>query len=224
MKINEFGEPYNRSGFAGNLDTSGARGGNGPHRKTVQRSKGSSAKNDQGFPYDKGTKVNIEFGGMNDMNRQSHHPITPKNTEHSVWDDLEEVAGSPILLKKQPGPGSATGVPGAGSSLGWNKNPIKQWDKNDEVDEGGFMYGASGFADTTDSSPEITPTAGVSVNKDKELDIAEPTNRGYKKDIYVVGTDRPFSTGLGNAFRGSRGLYGMMPKESAWDWLEKEFS
>lgn len=214
-KINEFGGPgYDRSGFGARLDYSGVRGGKSLTRNQLKRS--------SDYPYDKGNKMSVGFGGMNDMSTQSHNPITPKNTEHSVWDDLEEVAGSPILLSKQPGVGSATGVPGAGGALSWSKNPIKSWDEKEEQNEGGFMAGASGFADTANSCPELTPVDDVTVKK-KEIDMSKQYSDRPKKDILVIATDRPFSSGLGNSNRLSRGLYGLMAKESAWDWLYKKF-
>jgi hypothetical protein len=57
----------------------------------------------------------------------SHGQITPKDTEHSVWDDVDEILGSPTLLGKSAGQGST--VPGTGG--GWATNPAKPWDESE---------------------------------------------------------------------------------------------
>lgn len=113
-------------------DASGRRGGMSQYPK-VQKG--------DDFPYD--MPVNYgQAGGKyvkgDGTSGPSYHGITPKNTEHSAWEEIEEILGSPILLAK--GAQQTATTPGA--TGGWAGSPAKPWDENDKEDELEF-YGES---------------------------------------------------------------------------------
>lgn len=223
------------SGFAGRPDDSGIRG-KGLVRKPLVRPKD--------FPYDRP----ITYGQPMAYDRgssgagPSHNGITPMDTSHSAWDDLEEITGSPILLTKAyqgSQLGNSTGVPGAAG--GWATNPKKDWDDSEVSDCKLDIFGEGGFFDvqryTLDPQvpePEGPPNPESPYFHDKTDDelekkidrifrrgdeyLGDPEEKKGQNDIYVFGVDHPF-TALGNSFRSSRALGGLMPKESAWDFL-----
>lgn len=92
-------------------DSSGVRGG-------LKRDPLSRAGD---FPYDKdmgyGTSSGGPFGRGNPKKSELHHGLTPKDTSHSIWDELEtEVIGYPVLIGRAS-QGSADGgpiIPGTG--------------------------------------------------------------------------------------------------------------
>lgn len=100
------------------FDSSGRRGGKPGYRSEPKVS-------GAGFPYDKDKP---EQPGL-------HRGITPKYTDHSVWDDVAEAAGIPFNLKMASRGNNGAGVPGA--NKGWAGMPSLPWDVNDvDLDEG----------------------------------------------------------------------------------------
>jgi hypothetical protein len=220
-------------------DSSGIRGGfDGKIRKDTGRGDVYPYDRDDRYgdpaPYDRGSK-----GGT------SHQGITPKNTEHSVWDEIEEAMGTPIFFKKAvqgAQMGHATGVPGATGD--WASNPIKPWDDDmeDDIDEVALQRMT---INPSVPPPEPIPNMGVPNSHDQTDDEIEKkidriwgrednpstTAPGGEVDgvsmepstIYVLGTNRPFGQGMGHSLRPSRGpaRFGLIPKESVWVGLSK---
>lgn len=170
-------------GTFGRPDMSGQRGG---------ETKFPPYERQSDFPYDGG----IGYGRPPE---ELHRGITPKDTSHSAWDDLEEVLGAPILLSRGyqgSGPGSGTGVPGADGSWATGQG---DWDGK-EIDDDELERFGEALVDQSDDHAIVGDE--------------------FPSDILKVGTSEPFVQGLGRANRSVRANRGLLPKESAWDFLE----
>lgn len=198
------------------------------------------------FPYDdddedRGVGKTLTGRG-DDKGEPSHHGIVPKDTAHTQWDDgdgVDEAMGSPSNMAQaySGGQGMGSNIPGANGS--WNKNPPKDWDKDDEdellsyygdVSEGGPLSMNPGLHDIPE--PELTPgPEDVHDQTDDDLEDAIADvhdNSGFRNDgstgnfpsaigiIVSPGQPGAFKAGLGASGRSSRGGYGMIPKESVW--------
>jgi hypothetical protein len=222
----------------GRPDDSGERGG--MHRPRLSRGEDYPYDEDdpdgmygQPGPYDRGS------GGRG----PSHAQLTPS---HSAWEELGEILGYPALLSKAyqgSQIGHATGIPGADG--GWSNDPSKPWDE-DQIDYDDLETYGEGYLDMTLDpkvpQPEPVPNAQPSYPHDQTDDgIETKVDRIFGRDdnpdseeefgkmvpsptIFVVGTASPNSMGVGSGLRTSRGLYGLIPKESAWDQLQKFFA
>jgi hypothetical protein len=116
-------------------------------------------------------------------NPGSEHGITPMNTAHSPWDEIEEAMGTPYFFSKAyqgSQMGGATGVPGAAGSWSsgqgeWNTNEMP----NDELDKYGNELDS--YADILDKhdesynpvslSTERVPGDDAIKNQDSEEDV-----------------------------------------------------
>lgn len=74
------------------------------------------------FPYDRDRPV----AGF-------HGQITPKDTDHSVWDEIEETIGIPFSVSQSQKGNNGAGPPG--SNKGWASMPSKPWDDDSKFDE-----------------------------------------------------------------------------------------
>jgi len=224
--ILEFDNP---SSF-GRPDTTGIRG------KGLDRKQDRRLKN---FPYD----TDISYGQPNNYDRGSassdtlNHPLTPKNDREfslrilGIEDPAQdEAVGTPMSLSRGGSSNIGSSVPGVGT--GWANNPARDWDKgplDDELDEDGFMMGPMTLDPApppieTPPSPEA-PNFRATTDDDTEnrldriwgqednLNFVDPKLFG-SHDAHVIAPD-PWS--VFNNRMTSRGLYGLMPKESAWD-------
>ncbi len=93
-------------------DSSGLRGG-----KPGLRSRPGVGHSE--FPYDRDKAEPYGFHGQ----------ITPKDTDHSVWDEVAEALGVPFNVKMASRGNNGAGVPGA--NKGWAGMPPRAWDEND---------------------------------------------------------------------------------------------
>jgi hypothetical protein len=100
-----------------NADDSGRRGG-----KPGYRSKPKTRGDD--YPYDRGPQ---EPYGL-------HRALTPKYTDHTVWDDVIEALGVPSNLTIATRGNNGAGV--AGANKGWAGMPPRPWDDDSKFDEG----------------------------------------------------------------------------------------
>ena len=238
-RVEEYGSFPSGHGTFTRPDSSGIRGGfDGRTRRSWSRSGGSDDDEKDQFPYD----IDPSYGEPAAYDRGSkggslHGTITPKDTSHSVWDDIEEVMGSPILIGKAvqgAQMGHATGVPGATGD--WASMPIRPWDVDDDDVDEGFMGRMT--IDPSVPPPEPVPNAGSPKFHDQTDDEVErKVDRVWGRDdndsmtspgqvqpagtIFIVGSPAPFAQGTGLAMRPSRGRVGLIPKESAWDALLK---
>lgn len=151
-----------------------------------------------------------------DMNAGSHNPITPKDTEHTAWEELDEIMGSPIMLSKSS-PGQMTGVTPGGHKFG--NDPFDKEMDDDELSKAGRVS----------EEPDVNDDELASFIKAKRDSDAGAQFHGgspFPSDIVVVAGGGEFTTGLGGAMKGSRGLpfgkmsYDVMPKRTVWDFLE----
>lgn len=129
---------------------------------------------------------------------------------------IGEASGTPYFLAKAyqgADVGNATGIPGGGG--GWANRPMKAWDEDEDAEERldrygeGLSIGASGYVpDGRGPDPDGDP---------KELGRKPPAG-----DVPWSVGDMPvdFSQAYGGSMRPSRGRYGLIPKESAWDVAE----
>lgn len=129
------------------------------------------------------------FPGNNGKN-PSYNAITPRDTQHSVWDEIEEVIGSPILLTK--GSQSTNGVPGTNGS--WASG-MGDWNA-DQVDQ------------------EELDNFGENLLSMVDLDREVSSNSEPPSEIVTFIDLEPFSQGLGHAYRIFKG--GLIPRESVW--------
>ncbi len=113
MKILDLYETFGRP------DSSGVRSG-----WTGVKAKAQPARANN-YPYDHDNTYGLPLHGP------SHHGITPKDTDHSIWDDIDEAMGTHMLLTRAYG-GHVPGTP-----RGWSGNPLKPWD-GEEMDEDYF--------------------------------------------------------------------------------------
>lgn len=215
--INEFGGSYDRSGFASRPDDSGIRS-KGAKRDPVGRM--------SNFPYDR----DVFYGQPNAYDRGSsggaslHGPLVPKDDSKFSLRILgqDEALGSPMHfgISSSPGLGTSTTVPGV---AGWANDPPKKWD-DDDVDEGPLTIDTR--VPPTEEVPNFSaPDFRMQTDDDLEnrldriwgqednMNFVDPSLFG-QPDSHIIAPD-PWS--VVNARLSSRGLYGLMPKESAWD-------
>jgi hypothetical protein len=87
------------------------------------------------FPYDEPGETygspNVGYGSTPHSVTHSFE-ITPNDTEHSMWDELEEIIGYPTLLSKSDSSQGGSSLTGIG---GWASNPPKPWDEEEDVNE-----------------------------------------------------------------------------------------
>lgn len=205
--IVEFGGSYDRSGFGGRPDDSGIRG------KGVDRQPDKRLSN---FPYDR----DVSYGQPAPYDRGSSggsklgFSLTPKDDSHfslsiiGTKDEIDEILGSPILMSRANSSQLGSSVPGV---TGWANNPKKDWDEEDDVLESPLNI---------DTSPHEEEDSFMmdfynSTFQDDDVinHLVDPSQFG-SADSHVIGPD-PWS--VVNSRLSSRGLYGLMPKESAWD-------
>lgn len=180
------------------------------------------------FPYDR----DVFYGQPSAWDRGSsatgplNLPLTPKDdSKFSLRimgmendGDLAEVLGSPELLSRAYSSDLGTSIPGV--HTGWARNPPKDWD----VKEGPLTIDPHP-PDTEDSPNPSTPDFRFQTDDDLEnrldriwgnddnLNLVDPATFGAANS-HIIGPD-PWS--VVNSRLSSRGLYGLMPKESAWD-------
>ena len=209
-----------RLGFAGNTtDDSGIRA-KGVIKKPINRG--------GDYPYDK----DISYGSPQVYDRGSnhsgelHHSLTPKDTEHfsltllDLEELVKEVMGSPMSMTKSNTSQLGSSNPGSSSSMGWSRNPIKDWDEEEEIDEGPLNI------DTSPPDTEITPNSDPFQRDQTDDDLETQINRlwglddnpNFKLPVHalVPRAPDPYMSGLGGRLT-SRGLFGLIPKESSWD-------
>lgn len=231
--LREF-DSYDRLGFAGRPDDSGIR------------SKGVKRKPDRrlpNFPYDK----DVFYGQPNAYDRGSsatgplERPLTPHDDSNFSLkllgldqDEIEEMMGSPILMARGNSNQTGTTVPGV---TGWANNPPKNWDDEDDIDsvwtdldarshvEEGPLNIDTRPPDIEEVPNSATPDFHLQTDDDLEnrfdriwgrednMNFVDPKLFGTP-DSHVIAPD-PWS--VISARLSSRGLYGLMPKESAWD-------
>lgn len=229
MKVKRLFEVLNEldygglSGAAGRPDDSGIRS-KGLKREPITRL--------INFPYDRDTSYgepaaydrgNAGSGGL-------HRKLTPKDDSGysekllgvQGFDpkEIEEIMGSPILLTKGITSQMGSSVPGTGK---WSSNPYKEWERG-EFDEDALAI------DTSPPDIEEVPVANAPdfrmqtdddlenrLNRiwggDSNLNFVDP-NLFAQPDSHMIAPD-PWS--VINTRLSSRGLYGLMPKESSWD-------
>lgn len=215
--INEYG-PYIST--VGRPDGSGIRG-KGVVRKQVSRL--------DSFPYDRdvsyGQPTNYDRG--NSITGPLNHILTPKDDSHfslsllASDDEIDEVMGSPILFTRATSSHLGSPIPG---NKGWAGNPMKPWDESD-LEEAPLSVNPApnhdeeilpGFFD-----PEVRNYVGdlearLALCGGDDDDIEPPKKKN--PDAHIIGPD---VYGTINHRISSRGLGGLMPKESAWDKLKK---
>ena len=240
---------FGHTGMAGHSDDSGVRG-RGLYRPLIRRQGNfpydrTDPDQTYGNPqtYDRGSNMG---GAM-------HQPLTPKDIGDGdaelmglkkdkfrklTDEELDEVLGSPMLLGKANSSNLIQGIPGVGS--GWAKNPPKDWDKDPiaDMDEEQIqrLYNSIVMRDphltresplNIDTSPpdiESVPNPGQAYEldqSDSDLERRLSLLGIGKHDIQVVAPD-PWAAVIGGRMT-SRGLYGLMPKESSWDTLKAVF-
>lgn len=172
-------------------DSSGIRG-KGAQRKPDTRLSNFPYDRDTAYgqpaPYDRGSS-----GGSN-----LNHPLTPSDDQGFSLTllgmkndpDVDEATGTPMLLSKGGTSQLGGTVPGTSA---WASDPPKQWDEGD-----------------MDEDPFTRSDVAWGANED---DFVDPMQFGHP-DAHVIAPD-PWS--VINQRLSSRGLYGMMPRESSWD-------
>lgn len=222
-------------GFAANFDDSGVR--NGLARKPIKRNKR--------FPFDRNDSDQM-YGNPQAYDRGSnvgsamHVQLTPKDIsdkdaeklnfkvklEKLSDEELDEVMGSPMLLGRANSSNMGSTIPGVGS--GWAKNPPKDWDQEDfsKMDKAKLERILAklqiAMPATTRESPLQIDT---SPNPDENLgpgDDEPETEFERRMALLGMAPDSYVTTPNGNRLS-SRGLYGQMPKESAWEGLRNLF-
>lgn len=214
-------------------DSSGNRMGLSRPMMVVSTDKDDEDMYGQPKPYDRGS------GGAGASHAMT---LTPKDTNNTIWDEVSEAMGTPMNFTISGKGGSYLGSSIPGMSKGWGKDPIKPWDDEDNkveieaimpppfdpehVDNSESPY----YHDETDESLETwidrvnSGTPEVSDPKDKH----GGEFMKFPSAILVVGGSG-FSTGLGNATKNSRDLYGIgwkenleiLPDENVWEELAK---
>ena len=222
----------NLTGMGARIDYSGERGG--MKRPLIKR--GSTIKSPGVFypekdvyPYDR----EVFYGSPQAYDRGSggksamHKKLTPHCAiDSSAWEEIGEAMGTPQnigMANRGSGLGAGTGVPGGSSARGWAGNPMKAWEETeDEMDEN---YASSTCYADDGSHPEQDdkiPSTGNVGKKDKDSSFHLEDDK--PADIFVIGTPNAFMQGIGHSVKSIRGMGGLMPKESAWDWLNKFIS
>jgi hypothetical protein len=204
-------EMGSRLGFSARPDDSGIRS-KGVNKQPVNR--GGNYPYDKDVFYGQPTAYDRGSGASGPLNR----PLTPKDDRHfslkilGTEDEIDEVSGSPINLMRGNSSQRGSSVPG--SSGGWAVNPPKDWDYDEGMVEDFEVlvpdikheddYSYRDFLNSIDE-PYTT--------RDGSVELVDPKDFG-QPDAHIIGPD-PW--GAFNNRITSRGLYGLMPKESAWD-------
>lgn len=219
--LNEFGSPGQlHVGVSGRADDSGVRG-KGAKRPVDRRS--------DDFPYDR----DVSYGQPSAYDRGSsggsnlHGPLTPKDdSKFSLrllgLDDVEEAMGTPTFFARSAQSDIGSVVPGV--MIGWANDPPRDWDEGEDIDESPLTIDPRP-PDTEEIPNAHTPDFRMQTDDDLEnrldriwgrednLNFVDP-KLFARPDSHVIAPD-PWS--VINARLSSRGLYGLMPKESAWD-------
>lgn len=179
-------------GFANRLDMTGIRD-KGVDRPEYER--------EDEFPYDMpllyGQPTDYDRGGSTAVD-PSFNGITPRDTEHSAWDEVDEVLGMPVLLSKGAGGGQSGGtVPGSGGSWSSGQGP---WDA-EEVDDAEL------------------DEFGENIVKRQEDEFFDPED---SPDVMDFPSPYQFSSGLGRSLGPNRPTRGLISKESAWSVFVKK--
>lgn len=188
----EAGDLGGHLGFGGRTDDTGIRRA-GVNRKPDKRL--------PDYPYDR----EITYGNPGKKDRgssvttKSHGTLTPKDDEHFSLSilDLEEIVkeimGSPILLSRGGSSQLGSMVPGVNG--GWADDPPRDWDEE------------------PDMTPRWYEHPSLDELEDIERALVDPEHYA-EYDFHVIAPD-PWKTI--NHHITSRGLQGMLPRESAWD-------
>ena len=222
--LREFGGSYDRTGnAAGHGDDTGSRGLRAYDKlhRPLSRQKGwpyDGKDNSYGQPaaYDRGS------GGREPI----HEPLTPVHMKNSGWEDadpgenereVDEAMGCPsnAIMAYKTGQ-QPTGIPGAGE--GWASMPARDWDDDEEMSLLDlYGEGYQSWSKMTWDGDDKIPSLQQIMPKDDDRDIVdEPEVAG---GMFPVGSNQQFMLGKGSP-RTSRGLNGLIPKESAWDNLD----
>lgn len=216
------------------------RAGNYPYDKT-------DPDNSYGTPqaYDRGSNVGsaghspITPRDISDADAErmglKKDPFKKEKLEKLSDEELDEVLGSPMLLSRGNTSSLGSSVPGSAGS--WSKNPPKDWDDEDlsKLDDAKVLRLIQKLhirrPDLTRESPLQIDTRAPDIeeipNQEPEYHV-DQSDSDLERRLFVLGLDK--SDGYGNAPDGyspgingnrltSRGLYGLMPKESAWESL-----
>jgi hypothetical protein len=141
---------------------------------------------DDEFPYDEPDRTygapNTSYGSAPHSKTRTFE-IVPKNTEHTTWDDLEEIVGYPALLSKAYDSQVGSSIPGVN---GWANDPPKDWDEN-ELEE--------------DFDPKVPPTEtpldhiGAHFHNKTDDEVEKKLERiwgiGDNPNAYVVKKSEP---------------------------------
>lgn len=151
-------------------------------------------------------------------------------------EELDEVMGSPMLLGKAGSSQMGSSVPGVGS--GWAKNPPKDWDDEDfsKMDKAKLERIV---AKLQVLKPHLTRESPLTIDPRppdiEQVPVADPeyridqTDSDLERRLFLLGVGKDdgdighgtapdsFVAGIGGNRLTSRGLYGLMAKESAWD-------
>ena len=195
------------------------------------------------FPYDRDMSYGQPAGNDRGTSSagSSHHPITPKDTEHFSLSilDLEEIikefTGAPMQASKGDTSNQGSAIPGMGGS--WSNRPKKPWDKAKEITDHPVKDPDVTYDNVSERSfnpqiPEVEPIPHSNFTpmrsqtdddlenrlngiwgREDNMNFVQSKDFG-QPDFHMVGGD-PWS--VINQHLSSRGLYGMLPKESAWD-------
>lgn len=211
------------SGFAGRPDDSGIRS------KGVNRQPDVRLSN---FPYDR----DVSYGQPATYDRGSgatgplNNPLTPQDDSTfslrllGIEDpaEVEEASGTPSMFGKGGSSNIGSSIPGMGGA--WAHDPPREWDESEMEEDSPLTIV------TSVPPPEPAPGGGMpdfrgETDDDLEnrlnriwgqednLNFVDPNMFG-QPDTHMIAHD-PWS--VINSRLNSRGLYGLMPKESAWD-------
>lgn len=193
-------------------DATGARGGSAVTRQLSIKG--------PDFPYDD-TNPDHSYGqpraydrGTSGDEPDHHAGITPKDTSHSVWDEIGEAMGVPSNIAMADRGGGLTATPGKGPGA----KPIKPWDDDTVDDETLSRYGESSELDF----PGMVDDPEESKNSDKSRFDGSP----FESEIMTfVGSG--FQNGLGQHMARSRGVLSLadsindiLGNRSTWSFLE----
>lgn len=241
MKLSQLIEllqEYERSTFT-RPDTTGIRG-KGTDRQPDRRLANFPYDTDvsYGSPqvYDRGSNGADDRGsnGADTLN----HPLTPHDDAGfslrllGIEDPAEipEAIGTPSLFAKGNSSQRGGSIPGVGN--GWANNPPKDWERSQMDDQDEVVNPLTGPLTIDPAPPDIeTPPSPEAPNfrtttdddlenrlnriwgDDSNMNFVDPAGFG-SHDAHQIAPD-PW-TAI-NQYLTSRGLYGRMPNESAWD-------
>lgn len=237
-------------GFAGRIDFSGVRGGlNRPNIKRAGNFPYDKTDPDQTYgnpqTYDRGsnkggalhkplTPVDISDQDAERMGLKPKEAKLLKLTD----EELDEVMGAPMLLTRGNSSDLGSSVPGSAGS--WSKNPPKDWDQDPDFSKMDEKQLARIVAKLQIARPHMTRESPLQIDP-RPPDIEQIPNQQPEYQIDQSDSDLEhrlanleiaggghstapdeWKTGMGGR-QTSRGLYGLMPKESAWDGLKNIF-